>query len=156
MCCRPFYVNSRISRRVLCQNRERKPDLTRWENTRCLCAAHVSTRHRCVWRVRVTVRERTRGYKVLRLLYGGRGMWVRKPALLTSDSIRVSRGDTHRQLSSRRISAFCQIRPHDSIRRVIARASRRRPASNASPASACGQVECALRKEDILENLFAG
>lgn len=34
------------------------------------------------------VRECTRGYKVLRLLYGGRGMWVRKPALLTSDSIR--------------------------------------------------------------------
>lgn len=47
----------------------------------CLCVC---------WRVHVTVRECTRGYKVLRLLYGGRGMWVRKPALLTSDSIRVS------------------------------------------------------------------
>lgn len=65
-----------------------KPDLLHDECVFCLCVAYTYTRHGCIRYIRIPVRECTRGYKVLRLLYGGRGMWVRKPTLLTSDSIR--------------------------------------------------------------------
>lgn len=47
-----------------------------------------------IW-VYVAISEHTRGYKVLRLLYGGRGMWVKEPVLPTSDSIREYREATH-------------------------------------------------------------
>lgn len=51
-----------------------------------MCVAYRYTRR--IRYIRIPVRECTRGYKVLRLLYSGRGMWVKKPTLLTSDSIR--------------------------------------------------------------------